>query len=95
MTTKNKSSENNFNATSHKADVSSRNIFTMEERKQKLIEALKSERLIFAERGHNTTEHDIAIQFLLLGETSYNPDEWGLLDAIMNDFATVCSDYGC
>lgn len=79
--------KNDFNATSHKTDV--------EERKQKLIEALKSERLIFAERGHNTTEHDIAIQFLLLGETSYNPYEWGLLDAIMNDFATVCSDYGC
>ena len=35
-----------------------------EERKQKLIEALKLERLRFAERGQDTTEHDIAIQFL-------------------------------
>ncbi len=66
-----------------------------EERKQKLIEALKSERLRFAEKGQHTTEHDIAIQFLLVGSTSCNPDKWELLDAVMNDFETVCSDYGC
>lgn len=75
--------------------VSSRNIFTMEERKQKLIEALKVERNLFAQRGQNTTEHDIAIQYLMLGKTSCNHDKWELLDAVMNDFDTVCSDYGC
>lgn len=67
----------------------------MKERKQKLIEALKSERLRFAERGQDTAEHDIAIQFLLFGSTRYNPDKWKLLDAVMNDFETVCYDYGC
>ena len=67
----------------------------MEERKQKLIEALKVERNLFAQRGQDTTEHDIVIQYLLLGKTSYNPDKWELLDAVMNDFDMVCSDYGC
>lgn len=65
------------------------------EKKQKLIEALKAERLRFAERGQDTTEHDIAIQYLMLGTTSCNPDKWELLDAVMNDFDTICSDYNC
>ena len=95
MNTNNKSSNEAHSEPLQQCSVSSRNIFIMEERKQKLIEALKSERLRFAERGQDTTEHDIAIQFLLLGKTSCNPDKWELLDAVMNDFDTVCSDYGC
>jgi len=67
----------------------------MEERKQKLIDALKSERLRFVERGQDTTEHDIAIEYLETGKTDEDPDEYELLDAVMNDFETVCSDYGC
>jgi hypothetical protein len=53
-----------------------------EERKQKLIDALKSERLRFAERVQDTTEHDIAIQFLLLGKTSCNPNNGIGLNAV-------------
>lgn len=66
-----------------------------EEKKQKLIIALKSERSMFALRGQDTTEHDLAIEFLLLGKTSANPDKWYLLDAVMNDFDMTCSDYDC
>ena len=66
-----------------------------EERKQKLIEALKAERLRFMQRGGDSTEHDIAIDYLIKGKTSSNPNSWELLDAVMNDFDTVCSDYGC
>lgn len=61
----------------------------MDKRKQKLIEELKSERLRFAENGHDTTEHDIVIQYLLLGKTSCNPDKWGLLDGCFRMTANV------
>lgn len=66
-----------------------------EERKQKLIEALKDERLRFAELGYNTIEHDIVIEFLQFGKTTHNPNEFELLDAVIHDFDTVCFDYGC
>lgn len=67
---------------------------TQEEKKLKLIEALKEERKSFKMLELDTTDHDIAIQYLQTGETSANPDKWELLDAVMNDFETVCSDYG-
>jgi len=67
---------------------------TQEEKKLKLIEALKEERKSFKMLELDTTEHDIAIQYLQIGQTSANPDKWGLLDSVMNDFETVCSDYG-
>lgn len=65
------------------------------ERKLKLIEALKVERNSHSQRGQDTTEHDITIEFLESGSTKHNPDKWELLDAVMNDFETVCSDYDC
>lgn len=64
-------------------------------RKEKLIEALILERNLFSQRGQDTTEHDIAIDFLLSGSTKHNVDKWDLLDAVVNDFETVCSDYDC
>lgn len=67
----------------------------MNNRKEKLIEALKAERLRFMNRGQDTTEHDIAISYLINGYTNSNPDKWELLDAVMNDFDTVCEDYNC
>ena len=67
----------------------------MDERKQKLIQALKDERLRFVKRGADTTEHDIAIDYLINGKTSCNPDKWELLDACMNDYDMMLSDYGC
>ncbi len=64
------------------------------ERKLKLIEALKEERERFLKRGQSTLEHDIAIEYLETGKTDEDPDEYELLDAVMNDFDCVCSDYG-
>jgi len=66
----------------------------MEERKQKLIAALKEEREFFLKRGQDTIEHDVAISYLLLGSYDENPDHYELLDACINDFDTICSDYG-
>lgn len=67
----------------------------MDERKEKLIQALKDERLRFINRGSDTTEHDIAIDYLINGKTTKNPDNYELLDACMNDYDTLLSDYGC
>jgi hypothetical protein len=64
------------------------------ERKLKLIEALKEERERFFQRGISTLEHDIVIEYLETGKTDEDPDEYELLDAVMNDFDCVCSDYG-
>lgn len=64
-----------------------------QEKTLKLIEALKQEREQFKGRSQDTTEHDIAIDYLLTGSTSSNPDKWQLLDGCMNDFETMYSDY--
>jgi len=64
-------------------------------KKQKLIQALKDERLLFVKRGADPTEHDIAIDYLINGTTSSNPDKWELLEACMNDYDTMLSDYDC
>jgi hypothetical protein len=64
------------------------------ERKLKLIAALKDERERFLQRSQSTLEHDIAIEYLEKGNTDENPDEYELLDAVMNDFDSTCSDYG-
>ena len=66
----------------------------MDERKQKLIDALKVERGYFEARGQSTLEHDVAIEYLETGTTDEDPDEFELLDACMNDYETICSDYG-
>lgn len=63
------------------------------ERKLKLIEKLKEERERFSQRGQSTLEHDIAIEYLETGKTDEDPDEYELLDAVMNDFDCLCSDY--
>lgn len=63
------------------------------EKKLKLIEALKKERYSFEKLGHDTTEHDVAIEYLETGSTNEDPDEYSLLDSVMNDFETTCSDY--
>jgi hypothetical protein len=65
----------------------------MEERKQKLINALKEEREIFLQRGQSTLEHDIAIEYLIIGKTYSDPEKFELLDACMYDYETLCSDY--
>jgi len=66
----------------------------MDERKQKLIDALKVERGHFEARGQSTLEHDVAIEYLETGKTDEDSDEFELLDACMNDYETMLSDYG-
>jgi len=63
------------------------------EKKLKLIEELIKERKSFADRQHDTTNHDMAIAWLRFDVTPSNPEQYELLDAVMNDFETVCSDY--
>jgi hypothetical protein len=71
------------------------NIFKiMNERAKKLVEALKIERTRFEKDGQSTLEHDIAIEYLETGRTDEDPNEFELLDAAMNDFDILCSDYG-
>jgi hypothetical protein len=66
----------------------------MDERKQKLIDALKVERGDFEARGQSTLEHDIAIQYLETGRTDEDPKEFELLEACIYDYNTMLSDYG-
>jgi hypothetical protein len=66
----------------------------MDVRKQKLIEALKEEQSRFKQIGHDIVDHDIAIEYLETGKTDEDPDYYELLDAVMNDYDTICSDYG-
>ena len=61
--------------------------------KEKLIEALKSERELFRSRLQDTTEHDVAIRYL---ETGCKPKEYyhfELLTSCVEDFDTMCKDY--
>ncbi len=69
------------------------NFNKMKERKQKLIDALKVERGHFEKRGQSTLEHDVAIEYLETGRTDEDPDEYELLDACINDYETMLSDY--
>ena len=65
------------------------------EKKLKLIEALEKERALFDKRHQDTTEHDVEINYLKHGVLpSMGVDQFELLDAVVNDFDTVCSDYG-
>lgn len=66
----------------------------MDERKQKLIDALKVERGHFEARGQSTVEHDVAIEYLETGKTDEDSDEFELLDACMYDYETMLYDYG-
>ena len=61
--------------------------------KQKLIEALKAERERFKGRGQSTEDHDMAITYLETGSLPSHPEDFELLEAAINDFDTLCSDY--
>ncbi len=65
----------------------------MDDKKQKLITALKAERALFIKRGQSELNHDAAIQYLETGKTYSDPNEFELLDAAMHDYDTLCSDY--
>ncbi len=62
--------------------------------KEKLILALQEERSLFDKRHQDTTEHDVAINYLKHGVLpSMGIDQYELLDAVIHDFDTICSDY--
>ena len=63
--------------------------------KEKLIIELEKERQLFDKRHQDTTEHDVAINYLKHGVLpSMGVDQFELLDAVINDFYTICKDYG-
>jgi hypothetical protein len=65
------------------------------ERTKLLIIALEQERGLFDKRHQDTNEHDVAINYLKHGVLpSMGVDQFELLDACVNDFETICSDYG-
>jgi hypothetical protein len=65
------------------------------EKKAKLIEALQAERALFDKRHQDTTDHDVAINYLKHGVLpSMGIDQFEILDACINDFDCICSDYG-
>ncbi len=66
----------------------------MDDKKQKLIEALEAERLTFDRRHQDTTDHDAAINYLKHGVLpSMGVDQFELLDAVINDYEQTCKDY--
>lgn len=65
-----------------------------EERKQKLIEALRAEKDGLAQNNQDVAEYDIAIEYLMLGCTLYQPDKWRIVSLIQTDFDKICTDYG-
>lgn len=63
--------------------------------KAKLIEAIQKERNLFDARHQDTSDHDVALNYLKHGVLpSMGVDQYELLDAVINDFETICSDYG-
>lgn len=66
----------------------------MEDKKQKLAEALKEEydRLAYIGRL-NKQDYDLAINYLETGDYPGNYDEYDLLYACIEDFDQMCSDY--
>lgn len=67
----------------------------MDERKQKLIDELQAEANRFANAGKDTTDHDEALDYLEAGTIPPGgTEENELLSAIIDDYETVCRDYG-
>lgn len=70
--------------------------------KEKLIKALQEERERFLNRQQDTLQHDVTIMYLetdklpvdIKSVDEVNPDNYELLDAAINDFECLCSDYG-
>lgn len=65
------------------------------EKKLKLLEALEHERALFDKRHQDTTDHDMAINYLKHGVLpSIGVDQFELLDVVVNDFDMACLYYG-
>lgn len=67
----------------------------MEDRKLNLLKALEKERDNLNRAGHDVPDHDIAIRYLKDGTApSGDVYQFDLLYAIINDFESLCLDYG-
>lgn len=62
-----------------------------DDKKQRLIEALIEEQKRMP--LHTRVEHSIAIEYLKHGKTAYDYYDWPLLDAAMNDYQQLLTDY--
>lgn len=64
-------------------------------KKEKLIAALQKERDLFNAQHLDTNDHDVALSYLKYGVLpSMGVDQYELLNAAINDFDILCSDYG-
>lgn len=61
--------------------------------KDRLRQALQTERDRFAVGGYDTLDHDLAIKYLADGIKPIAWERHELLAAVIEDFDTVCSDY--
>jgi hypothetical protein len=63
--------------------------------KQRLIQALETERANLLKHDMDVTEHDITIVFLKTGAVPpyVNISEYSLLEACIEDLDTIISDY--
>jgi len=69
----------------------------MDERKLKLITALEAEKELLDKLGVDTHSHFITIDYLKTGSYGCDPTEvedYPLLDAALNDYNCLLSDYG-
>jgi len=69
----------------------------MDERKLKLIAALEAEKERLDKFGTDTHDHFITIDYLKTGSYGCDPtevEEYPLLDAALNDYDCLLSDYG-
>lgn len=65
------------------------------ERKEKLIEELKTERYRFLQMFMDSKDHDLAINYLETGVAprDININNYPLLFSAVCDFETLCNDY--
>ncbi len=66
-------------------------------KKKQLAKALKKEQQSLILNGHDSSEHNVCIEYLTTGYIPHKEDwyEQGyhLVDAILNDFETIYNDY--
>jgi hypothetical protein len=66
----------------------------MENRKQKLAEALKEEYQRLVDKGNlNSEDYSLAIKYLETGEYPRYYNDFDMLFACIEDFEMMCSDY--
>jgi len=64
-------------------------------RKQKLLQALIAEKeAMIKHHGSGFTAHDKAIEYLQTGILIVNYDSDDMLYSVVDDFDTICHDYG-